>query len=107
VYLAKHVAFGVELSHQHVRPDGVNPWTGHLDRPDITKLALMPAVQIARGGYSRPRVQLVYQASFLDQAAVDFFADGDERIDGRVQHFIGLGAEWWVNSQRIITPERN
>lgn len=105
VYLSKYVSMGLELSHQHVRPEGVNPWTGHLDRPDITKLALMPAVQIAKGGYSRPRIQVVYQASFLDQAASDFYSPVDERIDGRVQHFIGIGAEWWVNSQRVITPQ--
>ncbi|HMV67525.1 MAG TPA: carbohydrate porin [Myxococcota bacterium] len=103
-YPARLVAIGLELSHQHVRPDGVNPWTGHLDRPDITKLAILPGIQLGKGGYSRPRVQVTYQASFLDQAAVDFFSPDDQRISGRVQHFIGLGAEWWVNAQRITTP---
>jgi maltoporin len=104
VWLGDHVGLGVELSHQHTTPDGVNPWTGRRDQPDITKLAIMPSVQLHRGHYSRPRVQLVYQASFLDQAAVSFFSPDDQRIAGRTLHFIGLGAEWWINTQRVITP---
>jgi hypothetical protein len=51
-------------------------------------------------------VQLVYQASFLDDAAVATFAPGDARVSGKIQHFMGLGAEWWVNAQRVITPSR-
>lgn len=106
VWITDHVTVGVELSHQHVRPQGANPWTGRWEWPDITKIGIMPAVQLGRGGYARPRVQLVYQASFLDDAAVATFAPGDARVSGKIQHFMGLGAEWWVNAQRVITPSR-
>jgi hypothetical protein len=104
VYLAEHVGLGVELSHQHTTPDGLNPWTALRDEPDITKLAILPAVQVAPGNYTRPKVQLAYQVSFLDDAAVAWFAPGDERIDGNVQHFLGLSAEWWINSARVVLP---
>lgn len=105
-YPARHVAIGVELSHQHVAPRGANPWTGSSNEPDIFKFGLMPGVQLGPGGYARPRIQLVYQASLLDRAAQDFFSPLDQRVQGKMQHFIGIGAEWWVNSQRVITPDR-
>ena len=104
VYIGRHLALGVEVSHQHVRPNGANPRTGRVDVADLTKVALLPAVQLRRGGYSRPRIQFVYQASVLDNAAMAYFAPQDQRVQGRVNHFMGIGAEWWVNSQRIITP---
>jgi hypothetical protein len=106
VYFTDHVNLAVEVSHQHVAPRGPNPRTGLVDRADLTKLAFMPGVQLGRGNYARPRVQLVYQAGFLDTAARSFFAPEDTRLgSGRVQHFVGLGAEWWVNTQRITTPD--
>jgi maltoporin len=104
VYLHKYVAIGVELSHQYVRPNGLNPRSGTFDQPNITKLALLPGIQLDKGGYSRPRIQFIYQASFLDDDARRFFPAADVRLQPGVQHFLGLGAEWWVNSQRVITP---
>lgn len=106
VYVTDHVAIAGEASHQWVRPNGLNPRSGLWDQADVTKLSVLPGVQVARGGYARPRVQLVYTATLLDAEARDYFSPFDARLDdGRVQHFVGLGAEWWVNSQREVTPE--
>jgi maltoporin len=104
VYVTEHVSVAVEASNEWIRPNGVNPRTDSFDIANITQLSLLPGVQVARGGYSRPRLQAVYTLTALNQGAVDFHAADDSRVRGKTQHFIGLGAEWWVNSQRTITP---
>jgi maltoporin len=106
VYVSEHVAIGAEASHQWVRPNGLNPRTGTFDKPSVTKLSVLPGVQAGRGGYTRPRIQLVYTATLLDDEARAWFDPLDARIgEGNVQHYVGLGAEWWLNTQRVILPE--
>jgi maltoporin len=103
-YATRFVALGAELSHQYVRPNGLNPRTSTYETGNATKISFLPALQIGRGNYTRPRVHLVYTATFLDQGARSFFSPQDVRIAPGVQHFLGIGAEWWLNSQRVITP---
>ncbi len=103
-YLGRHVAIGVEASHQYVRPNGLNPRSGAFDRGHLTKLSLIPAIQRDRGGYSRPRLHVLYTASFLNDGARAFFNPMDARVTDGVQHFVGVGAEWWVNTRRVIAP---
>lgn len=104
LYLDRHAAIAIEASHQWVRPNGLNPRTNDWDRPNVTKLSLLPGWQVGKGSYARPRVQLQYTATFLDADARDFYNAYDARLQDGVQHFVGLGAEWWINSKRVITP---
>jgi maltoporin len=104
VYAGRYVAIGAELSQQYVRPNGLNPRTDTFDVASVTKVSLLPGLQLGNGGYARPRIQMVYTASFLNQGARQFYAREDARVDAGVQHFVGLGAEWWLNSNRVITP---
>ena len=104
VYFGRNVAVGVEASHQYVRPNGLNPRSGQFDQAHLTKLSLIPAIQRDRGGYSRPRLHVLYTASFLNDGARRFFNPLDARVSDGVQHFVGIGAEWWVNPRRVIAP---
>jgi len=104
VYPTKWLAIGFEASHQLVRPNGVNPRTGSHDVPNITKLSVIPAIQAGKGGFSRPRLHLVYTATLLDQDARAYFDPLDVRVAPGVQHTIGIGAEWWINAERVIVP---
>jgi hypothetical protein len=106
VYVGEYGAVGVELSHQYVRPNGLNPYTQAFDKAHVTKVSLLPAIQRARGGYSRPRIQAVYTASFLSEGARAYFDPRDARVAPGVQHYVGLGAEWWLNTRRVIAPVR-
>ncbi|TNE84399.1 MAG: hypothetical protein EP330_29740 [Deltaproteobacteria bacterium] len=104
VYATEHVAIAAEFSHQLVRPNGLNPRTEQFDVPHITKLSLIPGLQPTKGQFTRPRVYAHYTLTLMDQAAQDWFPAGDVRV-APTQHFVGLGAEWWLNSQRQILPE--
>ena len=105
LWIGEHGALSVEASHQHVRPDGLNPRTARLDRGNVTQLSLIPAIQAAPGAYTRPRVHLLYTLSLLDQGALAFRNPADVRSTSGTQHYFGLGAEWWLNSRRVIVPE--
>ncbi len=99
VYPTEHLAIQAEVSHQALRPNGLNARTNDYDRPAATQLSLLPAVQLGRGTFSRPSVHLRYSLVLLNEDAVDWYAASDLRAAQRVQHRLGIGAEWWVNSQ--------
>lgn len=104
-YIGRWFAPGIEVSHQLVRPNGANPRTHQFEVAHITKVSVIPALQLGKGAFTRPRLHVVYTASFMNQGARDFFNPEDARVAPGVQHFIGIGAEWWLNSNRVITPD--
>jgi maltoporin len=99
VYPTRWFSVAGELSHQWVWRASVHPRTQADGTPEITKLSLLPAVQPRRGTFARPQVRLQYTASFLNDDARSWYAERDTRSTDAVQHFVGIGAEWWLNSQ--------
>ena len=105
LFATDHLALGLELSHQHVRPNGLNPRTGTADEPDVVKISLLPAIQLDRGAFSRQRLHAVYTVSLLDAAARSMWSPSDVRLHGGAQQYVGICAEWWLDSTRPITPD--
>jgi maltoporin len=99
VYPTKYLAIGFEASHQWVFRDSIHPRTGVQGTPEITKLSILPAIQPGRGTFARPQVRLQYTMSLLNPDALSWYAADDTRATRPVQHFVGIGAEWWINSQ--------
>lgn len=105
LWIGEHGALSVEASHQLVRPNGLNPRTNAFDVGGVTQLSVLPALQVHPGAYTRPRLQLVYTLSFADEGARAFFNPQDVRSQQGTSHFIGLGAEWWIDSRRVVVPQ--
>lgn len=105
LWIGQHGALSVELSHQRMRPNGLNPRTNRFDVAGVTQVSLLPALQVAPGAYTRPRIQLVYTLSYADEGARATFNPQDVRSQLGTSHFIGLGAEWWIDSRRVVVPE--
>lgn len=99
VYPTRWLSIGLEGSHQWMWRDSVLARTGAQGTPEITKLSLLPAVQPHRGTFARPQVRLQYTLSLLNEDARSWYAERDSRSSRPVQHFVGIGAEWWINSQ--------
>ena len=99
VHIGRYVGIGVEGSHQWLRPNGLNPRTEEHDIPQITKISVLPMVTPRPRTFSRPMIHLTYTASLLNEDALQWFDPLDQRAQQPVQHFVGLGAEWWINSQ--------
>lgn len=105
LWIGQHGALSLELSQQFVRPNGLNPRTNLFDRGAITQISLIPALQAGPGAYTRPRLQVVYTFSALSRGALAFLNPEDVRFGNPTQHYVGLGAEWWIHSRRVIVPE--
>jgi maltoporin len=99
VYPAPWLSIALEGSHQWVYRESVHPRTQAQGTPQITKLSLIPAVQPGRGTFARPQVRFQYTMSLLNDDALSWYAEEDTRSTRAVQHFVGIGAEWWINSQ--------
>ncbi|MEO5726589.1 MAG: carbohydrate porin, partial [Byssovorax sp.] len=51
-----------------------------------------------RGDYSRPQLRLIYLVSLRDDGARALYPKDDVFGLRRVEHYVGLGAEWWFNT---------
>lgn len=70
------------------------PHTGRLFR-----LGFVPFVSPAgRGDFSRPQLRFIWALTFRDEGAKAFYPQDDVFGLRDVEHFIGVGAEWWFNS---------
>ncbi len=99
VYPTGWASVALELGHEAAWRDGPNARDGLQGTAEITRLSLIPAVQLRPGTFGRPQVRLQYTAAFFNPTARSWYPDGDERADTAVRHVIGVGAEWWINSQ--------
>jgi hypothetical protein len=105
LWIGQHGALSLEFSHQLVRPNGLNPRTSAFDVAHVTQVSLVPALQVAPGAYTRPRLQVVGTLTRLSDGARRFFNPEDVRSQQRTQLYVGLGAEWWIDSRRVVVPE--
>lgn len=99
-FVTRHLHLIGEVNVQYQRPNGLYPETQTHEIPTVWQAALMPSLSLGRGSYSRPQLRFIYAISFLNESARLRYAPEDVRRDREVQHFLGIGAEWWFNSSR-------
>ena len=100
LFVTEHFHQALEVSFQSRHPFGLEPDTGKHHVPWVTQLSLLEIVSLGRGSYTRPQIRLHYTLSLSNDDARAQFPEGDRRRPEPVEHFIGLGAEWWFNSSR-------
>ncbi len=99
-YPTRFVAIQAEVSHEAAYPAGLDPRTNVQERPAVTRVSLMPGVQLGKGTFARPNIHVRYTLSLVNQDALDRLDPDDTRVAaGPVQHTFGIGAEWWIASQ--------
>jgi maltoporin len=65
----------------------------------VGRIGLVPFLTPAgRGSYARPHIRLIYVLTMRDAGARRLYARDDVFALRKVDHFIGLGAEWWFGS---------
>jgi maltoporin len=99
-FLTEHLHLLAEANVQYLRPNGLSPETGRHEKPLAVSLAVMPALSLGRGSFSRPQLALIYSATLLNEASRLELAAADPARDTAVRHFVGVGVEWWLNSSR-------
>jgi maltoporin len=102
VWLGKIAGVSVEGSYQAQRrgiliedDDGSTaPQFGQMGRIGVIPF-LTPG---GRGNFTRPHIRLFYLLSLRDEGARRLYAEHDVFGLRRVDHYFGLGAEWWFGS---------
>ncbi|MBW2458489.1 MAG: carbohydrate porin [Deltaproteobacteria bacterium] len=65
----------------------------------VSRIGVVPFVTPAgRGSFSRPIFWVIYVASFRDDAARALYPLNDPFNIREIEHFAGVGAEWWFGS---------
>ena len=63
------------------------------------RIGVIPFITPAgRGNFTRPQLRVLYNVAFRDDSARLLYPVDDGFRERNVEHFIGLGAEWWFNS---------
>ncbi|MEM9860078.1 MAG: carbohydrate porin [Myxococcota bacterium] len=89
----------VDLSYQALALAALDETNGQPLRGGITKLGLIPFISLGgRGTFARPRLRLIYSLSLRDEDAQRLYPLEDPRSQSSVEHFLGIGAEWWFDS---------
>jgi maltoporin len=99
VFLTRHFAQAAELSVQARHPRGVSPESGEREVARVTRLSAIPILTpLGPGTMTRPHLRLVYTASWRNAAARRLIDDAYPRAGRRVEHYLGVQAEWWFDS---------
>jgi hypothetical protein len=65
----------------------------------VWRVGIIPFISPAgRGDYSRPHIRAIYNLAIRDQTARLFYPVDNPYRGRALEHFFGLGAEWWFNS---------
>lgn len=97
-HFAKHASLAGEVSHQWRQSPGINPRSGEVGLPQVTRLAVLPSLQPHRSNLSRPQLRLQYVYSHLNNDARWMYPSTDPRAQTNHQHLVGVVAEWWLDS---------
>jgi maltoporin len=99
IFLGEHFGVSLEGSWQVRRiamqaPNGDGAWTA-----SVFKAGVIPYFSPSgRGSFKRPQIRLLYVASFRDSGTRGLYPAEDVLSQRSVEHFAGIGAEWWFNS---------
>lgn len=99
VWFGQHAGLSLDASYQLLQTRTLDAKSGQLVEGGVAKFAVIPFYSpMGRGSYTRPHLQLTYALSLRDAGARGFYPEQDRRSHERVEHFLGIGAEWWFNS---------
>ncbi len=98
-YITDVFGLAADLSWQNLQLAAVDDRTGELVGGNAFKFGLIPYVSLGgRGTFARPHLRLIYSATVRDDGGMALIAPDAPFADRRVEHFLGVGAEWWFNS---------
>lgn len=98
-YIGEHWGVAVEGSYQQRRLGILDPSTDAPYTASAVRGGIIPYFSPSgRGSYKRPQLRLIYAFTARDAGARGLYPQQDVFAQRKVEHFIGLGAEWWFNS---------
>lgn len=99
VFLGDHFGVAVEGSYQARRIAVLDKATNEPLTASAFRGALIPYFSFTgRGNFKRPWIYAIYAATARNAGARALYAPEDVFAQRSVEHFAGLGVEWWFNS---------
>ncbi|AKT36044.1 uncharacterized protein CMC5_001560 [Chondromyces crocatus] len=108
-FIGEKGGIAVEASYQAQQrgvlaasPDGGGSLAGGssgLHTAGLTRFGIIPFLSPAgRGDYVRPQIRAMYVITLRDAGARALYPQDDVFSLRKVEHFFGIGAEWWFNN---------
>jgi maltoporin len=99
VWLGEHAGIAMELGYQGLDTTRLDERTGEPEGGGAWKVGIIPFLSPnGRGTYTRPHLRLIYALTARDEGAQALYPDADPRSRQGVEHFLGIGTEWWFDS---------
>jgi maltoporin len=99
LFIGDHWGIAAEGSYQAKRFAVLDPETDHPLTAAEWRGGLIPYFSPSgRGSYKRPQFRLIYAVTSRNAAAKELYAPGDVFAQRNIEHYAGLGVEWWFNS---------
>ena len=99
VFLGDYFGISGEASYQARRIAIANAAGDGPTTASVFKAGIIPYFSPSgRGTFKRPQIRLIYNASFRDSGTRSLYPAADVFSQRKVEHFAGVGAEWWFNS---------
>lgn len=99
LWFGRFVGVAVDLSYSGMAASSINETTGSPEAGNLFKLGIVPFVSpFGRGTYTRPHIRLIYTLTARDDGARALYPVLDPRSANNVEHFLGIGVEWWFAS---------
>jgi hypothetical protein len=88
-----------DVSYQGMQASAIDDVTGTPVGGNAFKLGILPFISpFGRGTYTRPHIRLMYTITIRDDGARNLYPLLDPRSVQNVEHFLGIGVEWWFSS---------
>jgi maltoporin len=98
-YFGEHWGLALDGSYQARRYAELDPTTHAQLTASEWRGGIMPYFSPAgRGSYKRPQLRVIYAITGRDAGARALYAPQDAFAQRSVEHYLGLGVEWWFNS---------
>ncbi len=99
VFFGEHFGLSVEGSYQQRRLQVIDPAKDAPISAQVGRLGVIPFFSPSgRGTFKRPQIRFIYALTARDSGARALYATEDVFSQRGIEHYAGLGAEWWFNS---------
>jgi maltoporin len=99
VYLGERFGVAVEGAFEARRFAVLDPQTDAPLTASEWRFGVIPYFSPSgRGSYKRPQLRLIYNLTARNDAARELYPTLDVFSQRSVEHYIGMGVEWWFNS---------
>ena len=99
VWLDRFVGIAADVSYSGMAASAISEVTGDPVGGNLFKVGIVPFISpFGRGTYTRPHLRLIYSLTVRDEGTRALYPALDPRSANDVEHFFGIGVEWWFSS---------